>query len=128
MKGTDLSLTTYRMSQTNYSWSFVPRLPDAHSWTNRAILVPIHRLIDISEAVGTKLRPIQIRGMVHFKADQDKVRKMKDVSFLEMGDEVCCHFTCKLHLDIIFKYCDHLAIPPSSISTITFFDVGYFIH
>ena len=92
------------------------------------IVAPIHQLSDISEAVGTKLRPIQIRGMVHYKADQDRVRKMKDVSILEMGDDVCCYFTCKLHLDAIFGYCDRLDIPPSSISTITFFDVGYFIH
>lgn len=116
------------MSQTNYSWSFVPRLPDVRSWANRSVLAPIHRLTDIADTISEILRPSQIRGMVHFKADHDKVRKMKDVSFLEMGDEVCCYFTCKLHIDAIFKFCEHLAIPPSSISTITFFEVGYFIH
>jgi hypothetical protein len=116
------------MSQFTYSWSFVPRLSDATSWSNRIFVGQVHRLSDIMSVIGEKLRPNQIRGMVHFKADHVKVRKMKDVSFLEMGDEVCCYFTCKLHLDAIFKYCDHLAIPPSSISTIAIFNLGYFIH
>lgn len=93
-------------------------------------MAPIYRLGDIYTTVVETLRPCQIRGMIHFKSDQDKIRNVRNAtfSFLEMNGELCCYFTCKKHIEDIFAYCDRLAIPPSSISTITFFDVGYFIH
>ena len=93
-------------------------------------MAPIHRLNDIYNEVISTFHPSQLRGMVHFKSDQDKIRNIKNASFsfLEMDGELCCYFTCKRHLEDIFACCDRLIIPPSSISTITFFDVGYFIH
>jgi hypothetical protein len=117
-------------SQTNYTWGFVPRLPDKISWENRLFIGHTHRLIDIYQRVVATLKPFQIRGMVSFKTHMDQVKKIKNmnVSFLEMGDEICCQFTCKQHLEIIFKGCDAYAIPPSAIHTVTLFDHGYFIH
>jgi hypothetical protein len=115
-------------SQTPYTWGFVPRLADKLSWENRLFIGHTHRLTEIYEKLVATLKPFQIRGMVSFRENLDKVKKMKDVYFLEMGDEICCQFTCKQHLEIIFKGCDAHAIPPSAIHTITLHDHGYFIH
>jgi hypothetical protein len=115
-------------SQTPYTWSFVPRLPDKSSWQNRPFIGNSHRLADVYEDVVRILKPFQIRGMVSFRGNLDQVKKMKDASILEMGDEICCQFTCKQHLDAIFKYCDRYSIPPTAIHSITLFDCGYFIH
>ncbi len=114
-------------SQTNHTWTFVPSLADKQSWLKRPFINHIYRLSEIHQSVVGILNPSQIRGMVRFKTHLDLVKKM-NVDSLAMGDEICCPFTCGLHLDTIIRCCDRLAIPPSAIHSVMIFDCGYFIH